>query len=627
MRRCRVFRVIVALVVALSSTIVPLESATAQDDSGSLFFLDPVAGTVLSGIQPLIVTGSAEVTNVSFFVDGGIWIGTVRGTSMWSLALDTTLLADGDHQVKATARRGDDTVVARAKVSITVGNTIKSIVDGDDWRLPPGVSVSQRSGIYGYGALNDILTIQTPVMTWADLQTGDGVYNWQLLDQLLDRGPAVVRLKCGTPSQIPEFIRHRHDWSTFTNDSGDVELPQWSPGWLDEWLPFITALGARYRDDPRFIGLQLGITASGEPFMDADAIAGFERMGLTPNVLRDFLMRYHGGALDAFRGSEWKVFSVIRPDFVRGYSGYFSQDLYAQAVRDATLPFLSRGLGLRGSGATEDYQAPSAWLEWSQFIDGMVVTHDASFPGLLTPGHLDGQVENWYGDNKNVRVTTNDLQKLAYALRLSLLRALTDQYSYLWLDADDLNLVGGDLARYVQYGLGKRPSESRDAMVVLGNFGGIRAWPRWLVPLNLNTTLDGQVVDTSGLGWGEETDRLGVTIVTDLKLAIDDRVLNPDARADVDVLITYLDTDGAWHLDYEGAEGVVATPSIVGGGSGTWKTVTLALSNAQFDSSVDGADFGIVTEHGPVTVQIVRVIRTRQYAVDTHVVQSLAGDY
>ncbi len=628
MKHWRAFRAIIAFVIAFASTCIPLGSAAAQDDGGSLFFIDPVSGSVLSGIQSLIVIGSLDDTKVSFFLDGGTWLGVVSGSGVWTIKLDTSLIADGDHQVKATARREDNTVVARAKVSITVGNTIKSIVVGDDWGLPPGAAISTRSGIYGYGSLNDIMTIQTPVLTWADLQTDDGVYNWQLLDQLLQRGSAVVRLKCGTPSDVPLFILHRHSWSTFVNHSGEIELPQWSPGWLAEWQPFIAALGERYRDDPRLVGLQLGITASGEPFMNADEVAAFERLGLTPDVLRDFLTSFHGSALEAFRGSEWKIFSVIRPDFMSAYAGYFSNDQYAKAVRDGTLPFLARGMGLRGSGATEDYKAPAAWPEWSEFMDGMVVTHDASFSGLLTPGHLDGQIENWYGDNKDSRVTTTDPEKLRYALRLSLLRALADQYSYLWLDTDDLNLVGSDLARYVQFSLGKQPSESRDAMLVLGNFGDALAWPRWLVPLNLNATGDGQLVDTSGLGWVDSgSDSLGRTVKSDLKLAIDDRVIDPDAHADVEVLVTYLDADSAWHLEYEGASGITETPSVVGQDSGEWKTVTLALSDAQFHASIAGADLRIVTEHGSVTIQIVRVIRVQQYPVTTDFAQSLVGDH
>ncbi len=484
-------------------------------------------------------------------------------------------------------------------------------VTGDDWTLPSDVTPSAHSAIYGYGTTNDIMTTRTYMITWADIQKGDNQFDWSALDNQLSKGPLVLRIKAGTPDFVPAFIRNRHNWPTFIGSDGEVELPQWSPGWVDEWKPFITALGARYRDDPRLVGLQLGITASGEPGMLKTDIANFERLGFTPTVLRDFLLRYQGDTLTAFQGAEWKIFTVVKPDFIGAYGGKFSKPQYAQAVRDGTIPLMARGLGIRGTGMSEDYEAAPTWSEWGEFVNGMVTTHDSTFQPLVTQGHIDGQLENWYGDNKGKKVTTSDPNKLKYAIRMSFLRALADQYSFLWIDSQDLDFLGGDLPRYVQLSLGKSPSQSPDALLVLGNFDGINALPRWLTPLNLDATGNGQYVDTNGLGWVTSgKDYLGRTINSDLQLAIDDRVISPTSQGTVQVAVTYLDNGGAWHLEYQSSNGIVSGPQIKGQGTGAWKTVTISLPSAVFAGHLtNGADLRLVTDGGPVTVQIVRVIK------------------
>ena len=644
-----------------AQTATPDSSTTATYAStATVVWTTPTNAAQVTGTTNLEATGPTGTAKMSFFIDGGTWLSMDKDGAPWTAAFDSTKYPDGTHKLKATARDGNNTVLSTTTIEINIINsgssptptpapsptstasptpsptstasptstpngssnttgtgtapsgsaTIVRTVNGDDWTLPSNVTPSAHSAIYGYGATNDIMTTRTYMLTWADIQTGDNQFNWSDLDTQLSKGPVVLRIKSGTPNAVPAFIRNRHNWATFVGNDGQVELPQWSPGWVDEWKPFITALGARYRNDPRLVGLQLGITASGEPGMVKTDIANYERLGLTPTVLRDFLLRYQGDTLTSFQGAAWKIFTVIKPNFIGAYGGNFSKAQYAQAVRDGTLPLMAKGLGIRGSGMSEDYESAAAWSEWSEFVNSMVTTHDSTFQPLLTDGHIDGQLENWYGSNKSKKVTTSDQNKIRYAIRMSLLRALADQYSYLWIDAQDIDFLGGGLPHYVQLSLGKNPSDSPDALLVLGNFDGVNAWPRWLTPLNLGATGNGQIVDTSGLGFVSGNDYLGRTINSDLQLAIDDRVMSPTSQGTVQVAVTYLDNGGAWHLEYESANGIVSAPQIKGQGRGAWKTVTLSLPNAVFAGHLtNGADLRLVTDKGPVTVQVVRVIK------------------
>ncbi len=490
--------------------------------------------------------------------------------------------------------------------------TIVSTVPGDDWHLTSLVLPAPRSGLYGFNN-NDLVTGQTPKITWADMQTGPDTYDWSKLDDYLARGPAVVRLKCGTPADVPKFIRTKHpEWKTFRNSEHEVELPQWSPGWLDEWKPFINALAEHAKNNPNLWGVQLQFTADGEPGIGPDDMAKFEKLGFSPTVLQDFLTRYYQISLDAFSSQEPKVFSTWKPNFIYGnYQGKYSEGAYALASVNGSSVAFTRGLGIRGSGDSEDYEKGGDWPEWSTINDGVVVVHDTTFPPIMLRGHIDGQLENYYGSNKGVAegVTTNDPNKLRFAIRMSLLGALSNEYSFLWLDGDDAEFVGANLVNWVRLELGRQPDNAPDAWIELGQFDTIKAMPRWVQPLNLSSTAPGPILDTSGLGLVDGRQSLGRSFA-DLQLGIDDRFLKPGGDYEVQVVVTYFDTDASFHLEYDSTSGPKSTPTIGGNGSGDWMSTTIQLPDAAFAGRLEGgADLRLVADAGIPVVQLVRVIR------------------
>jgi hypothetical protein len=502
-----------------------------------------------------------------------------------------------------------------------VAPVVVRTVIGDDWELPPTWGAHPHSGIYGAGptVLNDVATIMMPMIPWKEMHKGDGQYDWSQVDAQLAKAPIVLRMWCGSPGQVPGFVLSRHPgWTTFVNSEGGVELPQWSSGWLDEWKVFVAALGARYKNNPNFRGFQLQVTADGEAFMSPADVADFEALGMTPSLLQTFFESYYEHAVAAFSGQEWKVFSVMKPLFFNSGTR-FTREAYATAVRAATLPALRLGMGIRGSGFSERYHFPADWSEWSEFQAGQVVTHDDTFQPLIQQAHVDGQLENWYGPNQAPDITTTDPSKLRYAIRLSLLRGLADQYSFIWLDGNDADFVEEEypnLVHYVQKVLGRRPAGSPDALVTLGNWPynssiTTQAWPRWLTPLNLGATGNGVAVDVSGLGFFPNLPQhLGRTVSTTLDLAVDNRFLAPGGPHDVEVLVQYLDNGARWHLDYDSTSGVRSAPVVGGTTSGEWKTVTVRLPDAAFSGRLaGGADLRVIRDSGTVTVQVVRVVK------------------
>ncbi|MGA7673076.1 MAG: hypothetical protein WBW04_21850 [Nitrolancea sp.] len=499
----------------------------------------------------------------------------------------------------------------QAKVHV-VEPAVVSIVAGDDWHLTSEVVPEPKSGLYGFNN-NALVTGQTPKITWADLQTGPDQFDWTKLDMALTQGPAVIRLKCGTPADVPKFIRNRHpEWKTFRNSDHEVELPQWSPSWLDEWQPFINALGDHAKNNPNLWGVQLQFTADGEPGANPTDMTRFEKLGFSPAVLQEFLTRYYQISLDAFSGQEWKLFSTWKPNFIYGnYQGRFSKAAYAVASENGSAGAFMRGLGIRGSGTAENYEKTGDWPDWTTTIDGVVVVHDMTFPPLALGGHIDGQLENYYGSNKGDgdAIVTDDPNKLRFAMRMSLLRAVTDEYSFLWIDGDDADFVGADLVNWVRLELGRRPDDAPDAWLVIGQFGNIKAMPRWIQPLNLDATEPGPILDTSGLGFVDNSQSLGRSL-TDLRLAVDDRFLKPGGDYEVQVVVTYLDSDTTFHLEYDSTTGPMNTPTIGGSSSGDWVSTTVELPDATFAGRLEGgSDLRVVADSGVPVIQLVRIIR------------------
>ncbi|MBX6341054.1 MAG: cellulase family glycosylhydrolase, partial [Thermomicrobiaceae bacterium] len=479
--------------------------------SSGVAWSSPTDGATVSGKVTLAVSAPSGTAKVVFKVDGSA-VGNDTSANPWSLSYDTTKVSDGQHTLQAVAKDSAGSVLGKASISVSVQNklapegtlgtatptptptssgsgavSVVKQVAGDDWSLPGTVGKAAHSGIYAGGAksMNQWVTAYTPMLTWAELETGPGQYNWSLIDQKLNSGPIMLRIKNGTPDEVPSFLRSKYGWwSYYLPDKNATIIPGWQKGWTDEWSTFIHALGARYKDNPKLIGLQIQHQNwGGEPGTKMAAMSAQEAKGFSPQVWQDFLTRYLSASLDAFSGQEWKVLPVHRPYFMtEKYTGKYSEDAYADATRSAMLPLFGKGMGLRMSGKYEEYEQRVPWSDAATVTaDGVLVAKDTTFAPYLDHAHVDNQIEAFAG--------TND-QK-AYAIRIATLRMLAEHHTHFWLNGPDAALVNSIYPGFMDYTvreLGKTIQESPDGFVLLGQFGSMKAMSRGVLPIGLGQT-------------------------------------------------------------------------------------------------------------------------------------------
>lgn len=83
----------------------------------------PSAGATLSGTTTLEVKTTGPVAKVVFTVDG-ILVGSDADGAPWTVAFDTTQVANGAHTLRATALKGSGAQVGAATLQVKVSNTV-----------------------------------------------------------------------------------------------------------------------------------------------------------------------------------------------------------------------------------------------------------------------------------------------------------------------------------------------------------------------------------------------------------------------------------------------------------------------------------------------------------------------
>lgn len=92
-------------------------------------------------------------------------------------------------------------------------------------------------------------------ITWQDIETAPGVYDWTLLDEQFELAGDLglqIALAVVNGKSAPEWLADRGvAYATYDNRAGGVDsmpLP-WDPTYLTHWTGFIQALGERYNDN------------------------------------------------------------------------------------------------------------------------------------------------------------------------------------------------------------------------------------------------------------------------------------------------------------------------------------------------------------------------------------------
>ncbi len=172
----------------------------------------------------------------------------------------------------------------------STATSLASSGGADGVALPPP---AERPGIYMYNDSKSEdpsryhLAGGLVTFEWGDIETGDGVYDWSPIDDWLAKewadgkaagigistfdgrkhskdlnGNGIIDGMDGL-SGIPSYLRTNPAAYVVADDG--FKIPKyWSDAYMSPYVRFITALGARYRDDPRVEFISMGTGRYGE---------------------------------------------------------------------------------------------------------------------------------------------------------------------------------------------------------------------------------------------------------------------------------------------------------------------------------------------------------------------------
>ncbi|NOY79449.1 MAG: hypothetical protein GXP31_00440 [Kiritimatiellaeota bacterium] len=550
------------------------------------------------------------------------------------------------------------------------------IRSGHDWSLPKWVRMTPDAGYFGGGEWirkrqelsrfrdGRLHIAHYVVLSWAEANPAEGVYNWDLIDQK-------VRSATGTPADgfvfwIQAYGRYNYTkWKWARSEEKRKRilretcmLPEWvikkgkvrflSNGAVAAWEPgcgyqeyfglFLRALGKRYKDHPRLIGVDMrGLDSRYGEWCWRDGPAVLHeaetQTGLTPDTLRRWGLQFVRDYLEAFKGRARKL---IWPNCEETFIGKRGTEFdYGPASRDVWKFALAKGCGVRDG-------MPTAWYRYitpgwgCSVTDAGYLVFDESYPP-----YRDGAM--MYSENSEYRkrddprfgpATMNGIRFFIASLRVLQLRRSWEWVPWRVMDpiTEQLAPYGGEsFVRWIEYELGKRAGTAPDAWCWLregyrAKWAGskpVKNFERWL--LQRDIAPDGNTVPTdkidismlkynypSGKGYEFHARR------TDLArggrcvyFRIEPQFLTGGPHH-VLLRVTYLDGPAtAWRIDYTSPRGVAASVPVETMGSGTWKTATFSIPDLQVPGTgLKDMDFRLaVTGDKDVTVRFVRLVK------------------
>lgn len=171
---------------------------------------------------------------------------------------------------RAAASRIAVAVIAATNVAVTH-------IAADDWRPVPLqarlTQVQPQTGIVLWAdnaaAADAPIQLEFRYLTYAEVVTGPGRYDWSPVERLLDeiagrRHQAILRWHdtyVGKPTGVPDYIKQLPDYreTTALSEGKPTGFPDWShPRWRACVLDFYTEFASRYDRDPRIAFVQTG---------------------------------------------------------------------------------------------------------------------------------------------------------------------------------------------------------------------------------------------------------------------------------------------------------------------------------------------------------------------------------
>lgn len=394
------------------------------------------------------------------------------------------------------------TVSAQANPAIerTIDTPSKSAytIAGFDWSLPKNISVEDNSGLIDeYDRGLDFAQNVFAIVRWDEANPRKGEYDFSKFEEsLVNASPKklLVRLEvnsmCETPTWAKKLLR----------SSPDKSLIFWESAYIDLIRPFVKAFAKRYANDPRIIGVQLGIGDGeyrnnscdfsnkdgwGEFWMSPNTIATAQsKYGFTPDIFEKQTKKIIDVYVEAFSNNRGKLaFTNIGPTFSW-------QDIaapYNKKLKSIARHVWKAGIGNR-DGNVEiwmRYIDKAYGVQLRSMSDGSCyLDFDEAYANTVR-GRYSGTENEFYGNKGYVIDTNGPYKNQPYRFMLSSLRALQMRRNYISIAGDSMALIKDPIYKtqsflhYLNRVLGKQIENTADVFIVLGE--------RYVSPSNLES--------------------------------------------------------------------------------------------------------------------------------------------
>jgi len=519
--------------------------------------------------------------------------------------------------------------------------TVAGSMVGDDWSLPAGTQVAANSGFFSERAspARHIDTRSVDV-TWRMIEPADGQFRDDLTggaegdpfdslaDQLAAPGRFWLRVWISNVDWAPQWVVDDCDLEPAGQSAGD-HLPIWNDCFwghaVDLYRHLFIDLGLR--DDPR---LALAYVPGAFEWAEFDLDVPDQAVAAGDLTVPEFTAWFHDMVDDLTGLMGDQVHKLVFTGEDHPFADFGeADDLLA---RDA----VAAGMGVRtGISELSNFHLNEVPAYGTAIgADGHLVTDEGWV--LRDPERISAAEHECFND------CGFQAEHLGYAIRqanLHALAALRTNWLYVVPHDSYLDRFAAHW-NWVRHSLGQRADTSADAWVALRRATDefwadddqaadagidwvrrpqVRNLERWLAQTD---AVDGC---RSRLGRERHEGELGSENGTAVEgrrtntahgqdhlcFRVDDAFLDPEADADVDVLVTYLDRGrGGFRITVPGQNGRLQSPEVTQRDTGKRRTVRFQVTDGRFDGSLPGAiDLRVSRVRGAdVDVQFVRVV-------------------
>ncbi|MCF6188951.1 MAG: hypothetical protein L3J51_00565 [Cocleimonas sp.] len=359
-------------------------------------------------------------------------------------------------------------------------------VDGFDWSLPKNTPIENNSGLIDeYDRGIDYIRNVFAIVRWDEANPKNGRYDFSKFEKYLANAApnkTLVRLEVNSACEAPKWALRK------LRASKDKSLIFWDKSYIDLLKPFINAFAKRYANDPRVIGVYLGIADGeyddncefdnkngwGEFWMSPQSIANAQKkFGFNPEVFEKQTKAIVDVYVAAFGNNKHKLaFTNIAPSFSWNSIG----EPYNEKLKKIAKHVWKTGIGNR-DGHVEIWMRfidKTYGVQLSSMKDGSCFLDFDEHYAKQIQGRYWGTENEFYGDKSYVKNANGPYKNQPYRFMVSSLRALQMRRNYFSVAGNSMEKLDHsvyktqDFLRYLTKVMGKQMENTPDAFILLG---------------------------------------------------------------------------------------------------------------------------------------------------------------